>query len=497
MSTAAAPQNAEFTWKVQPQGSVWVHDAVDALAQRNPVIQRLATLLRDETGTRLIDWIDHLALADGGDRNGSAGIARRLTDAGYEGHAGEHSAMVWRHPLGMFPPVITGTNRDALAIRADSAEDAVAALIIALDLPADDDQRKCKLLKHVTPPLAATSSSARADPPPVDFSGQLDGPYLQACLHTENGVALCVTERHGYRGFSAPTVEERQIEAARKHLTEFRRRPRKYENAADGFRAASAQFAKVAAEIGRDWACDLFFQAERDYWRGRNLAGRVQFDRQKRLGLGWANHDHHTYRSSRRAFHQLIAVLEQMGFECRERFYAGREAGWGAQVLEQPEARVVIFADVDLSPDEVTHDFAHDPLEDRQELGTVGLWCELHGEAFLEAGMHHLECQFDFNAAREQLAKLGIETLAPFTDFEFLRQAFTRGETWRVDPARVERLLAARRITEEQAERFLWEGVIGSHLEILERNDGYKGFNQTGINDIIRRTDPRKQVIGA
>ena len=43
----------------------------------------------------------------------------------------------------------------------------------------------------------------------------------------------------------------------------------------------------------------------------------------------------------------------------------------------------------------------------------------------------------------------------------------------------------------------LREGAIGSHLEILERNDGYKGFNQTGISQIIRRTDPRTQVNGA
>jgi hypothetical protein len=28
-------------------------------------------------------------------------------------------------------------------------------------------------------------------------------------------------------------------------------------------------------------------------------------------------------------------------------------------------------------------------------------------------------------------------------------------------------------------------------LEILERNDGYKGFNQTGISEIITATDPR------
>ena len=33
---------------------------------------------------------------------------------------------------------------------------------------------------------------------------------------------------------------------------------------------------------------------------------------------------------------------------------------------------------------------------------------------------------------------------------------------------------------------------LGSHLEILERNDGFKGFNQTGVSEIILKTDPRK-----
>jgi hypothetical protein len=41
------------------------------------------------------------------------------------------------------------------------------------------------------------------------------------------------------------------------------------------------------------------------------------------------------------------------------------------------------------------------------------------------------------------------------------------------------------------------QGALGSHLEILERNDGYKGFNQTGISQIIRRTDPRGETVGA
>ena len=180
-----------------------------------------------------------------------------------------------------------------------------------------------------------------------------------------------------------------------------------------------------------------------------------------------------------------------MGFHCRERFYGGAEAGWGAQVLEQPHTGVVIFADVDLSPQEVTGDFAHEGLPPRRELGTVGLWCAMHGEAMLQAGLHHLECQFAFDAARSQLADAGIVTMSPFTDFEFLKQAFTEGEVWRVDPDRIDAALHRGAITDAQAERFCQQGAIGSHLEILQRDDGYKGFNQSGISEIIRETDPR------
>ena len=131
-----------------------------------------------------------------------------------------------------------------------------------------------------------------------------------------------------------------------------------------------------------------------------------------------------------------------MGFQCRERFYAGREAGWGAQVMQQSNCGLVVFADVDLSAEEITGDFAHQPLPPRDELGTVGLWCALHGESFLQAGMHHLECQFDFDAARDQLAAAGIETMAPFTDFPFLKQAFTQGEMWPVEPRQIDAAVA-------------------------------------------------------
>jgi hypothetical protein len=210
------------------------------------------------------------------------------------------------------------------------------------------------------------------------------------------------------------------------------------------------------------------------------------------LGLGWGNHDHHTYRSSREHFKELIATLELLGLHCRERFYAGRDAGWGAQVMEHTALGIAVFADVDLSPDEISEDFAHAGLKPQERLGTIGLWCRLHGEAFLAAGMHHLEAQFDFDAVSQQLAELGVQRMAPFTDFPHLKQAFTVGDKWPVRPERIAALESSGALTREQAQAIADHGALGSHMEILERNDGYKGFNQTGISEIILQTDPRR-----
>ena len=127
---------------------------------------------------------------------------------------------------------------------------------------------------------------------------------------------------------------------------------------------------------------------------------RVQKARQDRLGLGWANHDHHTFRCSRRFFPRVIRMFESLGFFLRERFHAGEHAGWARQILEHPTTGVVIFADLDLAPEEATRDFAHRALPDLRRPNTVGLWVGLHGESILEAGMHHLEAQFDFDALR-------------------------------------------------------------------------------------------------
>jgi len=249
---------------------------------------------------------------------------------------------------------------------------------------------------------------------------------------------------------------------------------------------------EMIALVGPDLSAWIVMQGERDYWENRNTAGHIQKGRQDRIGMGWANHDHHTFRSSRHFFQPLVALMEKLGFHCRERFYAGEEAGWGAQVMENSLCNIVLFLDVDLAPEEVEHDFAHDHLPDLGKVGTIGLWCALHGDSILNAGMHHLEAQFAFQELTEDLHALGVGMMAPFSDFPYLKQAFTEGEVWDVPSEKIDRLLKAGLIEEPEAKRFHTAGAVGSHLENLERNAGYKGFNQKNVSFIIKKTDPRR-----
>jgi hypothetical protein len=448
------------TWKPQPESARLVHRLLNESLENCPFAARLSQRMLDETGTRMLDWIDHFGLAF------NDPTVDQLEAVGYSKTEPRHGDAVWMHKAGLFPRVRqlrTGTRQ--LAIKVDS----VADFLFAHGLT------------------------------DVCIEGEPFSPLRVACVSQGNGVEFLVIERHGCLDFTPTALAGSQVKSATSspvavvhHFEKLLLRRRHFDLDTDGFALANTLIDAAITDLGRDRACDLFFTAERLYWQRRNRAGRIQYERQGSLGLGWANHDHHTYRSSRESFVPLIAFLEKLGFQCRERFYAGREAGWGAQVIEHPVTGVTIFADVDMSPEEVTQDFSHEPMVPRAQLGTVGLWCALHGEAFLQAGLHHLECQFDFAATRDQLKLAGIDTMNPFTDFPYLRQAFTRGEHWSVDPDRVERLRSAGRITDEQATKFLAYGALGSHLEILQRDDGYKGFNQHGISEIISATDPRR-----
>jgi len=452
--------NKDFDWQRQPEADLMFRQLVDDFCEVCDFADALRDRMLSETGTRFIDWIDHIAISQSTELNGKP-FESQLLEFGYEFDAENEHGKWYTHKGGLFVPIcVTQPETRRLVIKVDAVDDFLAAHNIT-DVP---------------------------------IEGARGGQLRRAKIVADDVCELWVCERHGYVSWAVPYAADSVVGVAGQHYEAFKLRKRDFENDADGFDLAKKLADAAIKDLGVDWACDLFFAAEREFWERRNLAARVQKGRQDRLGLGWSNHDHHTYRSSRTGFKPMIEVFELLGFVCRERFYAGLEAGWGAQVLEQAGTGIVIFADVDLTPEELEGDFAHDGIEEKSELGTVGLWCQLHGEAILQAGMHHLECTFDFDAAREQLEKVGIKSMAPFTDFGYLRQAFTTGEIWKSIPSRTKDAVKKGFITSEQAAKFMKEGSIGSHMEILERNDGFKGFNQTGVSEIIKKTDPRKAI---
>ncbi len=446
-----------FQWKTQPEAYAFIRSSTNAFLSTCSPAAELARRMERETGTRFHDWIDTIIFP------ASDAIRATLESVGYE----PEDEGVFHHRGGVFPRVkLHDKPVTTIMLKVESVADFAAAWGIA--------------------------STA--------FEGEPLSIMRQARVAATGDAELWVIERHGYRGYVVPASDPAlalKIEKARE-LLRTRRRDFAPDADDEGFACTNDLVDRAIAEVGVDVACDLFFAAEREYWQRRNRAAQVQKARQDRLGLGWANHDHHTYRCSRENFAKLIAIQEQLGLVARERFYAGREAGWGAQVMEQATTGIVTFNDVDLSPDELYQDFAHEPLpplSPRDRLGTVGLWCALHGDSLLQAGMHHLEAQFDFEALREQLeTEAAVKTMKPFTDFPHLRQAFTEGQRWTVQPARIDRLLKSGLITPDQANQFRANGALGSHLENLERNDGFKGFNQTGVSEIIAATDPRKHA---
>jgi hypothetical protein len=419
-------------------------------------------------------WVDHLVVG------GRPELAETLERLGYQRQPIRYAVgvPVFAHPGGIFP-------RIALAATAtDTSEhDSSPAGVVELAIKVE-----------------SAAAFSRVHDLGLELVGYSMGPYRLGRIPGER-TTLAVVERRGYLGFEPFPGElardgRMKPHAARDALAArdlWLARQRRFPDDEAGFTATETTLERLIELAGStDLACHLVFEVERDYWQSRNRAGQAQKARQDRLGLGWANHDHHTFRCSRQFFPRVIGMFTRLGFQLRERFHAGAHAGWGAQILEHPVTGIVIFADLDLAPEEATEDFAHQALPELPRPGTVGLWVALHGESILEAGMHHLEAQFDFDALRDGLKdEAGIETMPPFSDFPFLKQAFTAGERWPVSQHRAGRALQAGWITAQEHDKFLHDGAIGSHLENLQRREGYKGFNQQAVSAIIAATDPR------
>lgn len=447
-------QNTQFSWKREPKAEALVLEYLSQYLAASPSLQRFERQLLKNTSTRLFDWIDHLVISDAPKLRG------QLKEAGFALDSLSKNPAVFAHPRAQLPRVVvevTSAFMQGVAIKVDRIPDFL-------------------MVRGASCPIEGSPLSS----------------YRRSCVFTENQVSFWAVERRLWTTMEPTHLGEKEIQKLLRAAERWQSRPRHFKDEMLGMIETHVIAEELIEDIGQDPAAWVVLECERNYWQSRNTAGQVQKNRQDRMGLGWANHDHHTFRSSRLHFPQLVALFEKLGFHCRERFYAGEEAGWGAQVMENPRSGLVLFLDLDLAPEELEIDFAHEPLKKRKDLGTIGLWCALHGDSIFQAGMHHLEAQFMFDALTEDLKHQGFAMMDPFSNFSYLKQAFTHGEVWPVEKDRVEPLLKAGQISKEEADKFLKYGAVGSHLENLQRREGYKGFNQKNVSEIIQKTDPRK-----
>jgi len=256
---------SKFRWQPQPDVSKWLNGLLFEFCNANPDIAWLADRMRADTGTRLVDWVDFVGLMPSGRERERLSELGFVPDATIE--AGDEGAEVLVHPDGLFPMVLllaeTSQHQRSprlmpmlrVGVRVDSVRDFLEANRLA-----------CLELAE----------------------GEVDGQIRQACISNIGAVALWVVERHGYRGFSSPRNGTESVAAGVHHLRAFRERARDLESESLSFDRAEELIRAAVADLGEDWACDLFFQAEREYWLSRNKAARVQYERQSKFGFGWA-----------------------------------------------------------------------------------------------------------------------------------------------------------------------------------------------------------------
>lgn len=442
-------KKSDFIWARHPEAWQWIKDRIENFCQTNQVIKLLSEQLKKLAGAHLLDFADHLVVEDTGSQ------ISMLENFGYQP---DSESGVWTHKQAILPKVVLkqGSQNCGLALKVDSITQFL--MVQGLDL------------------------SIRGSP----YS------KFRSCeISNSNKVTLWVVERRFSSGIEPMNEKSDYRTLYHRILKKWRNRQRSGVDRENLMEQTIKLANQQVDEAGISLASHLFFLAEREYWQKRNRAANIQKKRLDMVGMGWSNHDHHTFRSSRKLFPFLIKFFEILGFRMREQFYAGEEAGWGAQVAENPDIDVVLFLDVDLLSEEKGTDFMDDDLPFPGKFGTVGLWCALHGDSILEAGLHHLAIRSDFEDLTQVLRDTGIQMMNPFSNFPYLKQAFTYGELWPVREECVRSLQSEGFISQQSAQKFLKKGAVGSHLENIQRTDGYKGFSQKEVSTIIKQTDPQ------
>ena len=315
------------TGSAGPRPRPWSTEWSPSALEGNAFAARLAERMRDETSTRFVDWVDHLVVAD------PPGLARRLHALGYARQAEPYAvgAPVYAHPGGVFP-------RIAVADRATAP--------------------RCR---EVAIKVESVAAFSRAHDLGLEIVGYPLGPYRVGRVAGER-TSLAVVERRGYLGFEPFPGElaregRMQPHAARDALAArelWQGRRRRFDDDAEGFDAteATARTASSSWPARPTWPATSSSRSSAT--TGSRGTGPRRSRRRGRTGSAWAGRTTTTTRSAARAGSSRAssACSRRSASRSASGSTPGEHAGWGAQILEHPTTGIVIFADLDLAPDE-------------------------------------------------------------------------------------------------------------------------------------------------
>lgn len=430
--------NSELDFNTFPETERYVDDLVQEVCERNEDVQRFADRVRTHTATRLRDWVESFTL--------SGALLYRVEELGYRLQATLYGQKLYTHPRGVFP-----------ALRIYPGPVPVArGLTIQVE--------SLSVFRYLS-----------------GYFGEIDGtpgsPYSRILLSDKGGVLLFAAERNANVWMPVDLEYGELHDLLEAHHLMMQRR-RLFEAEEEPWKPTERLIHRVLGLVGSEPCASLFLEQERRFWEARNTSARFLKTQQDRLGLGWGNHDHHTFRCRRPNFFPFVRLLEQMGFARRESFRVPSPASpaWGVLILEHPGIGAVVSADTDVLDGELERNFGGEPLETASSPGTIGLWTGLHGDSIFEAGMHHLGARYNYDALRQSLKTVEIEIMEPFTDLPHLRQAYVHGERWMVPQRHLSELQSSGDADPAALEKIRTHGILGSFLECTHRSAGYRGF---------------------
>ncbi|MEI8383401.1 MAG: hypothetical protein WCJ09_25010, partial [Planctomycetota bacterium] len=112
----------EFTWTPQPATAQLIQRLLNESLAGCSFAAELSQRMLNETGTRLVDWLDHFGLPD------DDPVLLELSDVGYIRADRASGTVVWEHHQGLFPRIRVhdGVSRQ-LAIKVESVVDFLGA----------------------------------------------------------------------------------------------------------------------------------------------------------------------------------------------------------------------------------------------------------------------------------------------------------------------------------------------------------------------------------